>query len=66
MDSQETVKRPTEETNGLSHHENGPGDEPAPKRVKLDTALDAAQKLSRVATKQPRPRAKGVAPIKQE
>jgi hypothetical protein len=61
MESQETVKQPQEEGNGVSNkHQNDTNQEPALKRMKLDdTSKDASQKT-------PRPRVKGIAPIKEE
>ncbi|KAL2262160.1 hypothetical protein VTK26DRAFT_2271 [Humicola hyalothermophila] len=57
MEPQETGKRPQEGSNGAPNEpQNDTGGEPALKRVKLDDGLRGA----------PRPRVKGIAPIKEE
>ncbi|KAL2165294.1 hypothetical protein VTH06DRAFT_591 [Thermothelomyces fergusii] len=64
MESQETAKRPQQEANGSADRQNIPnGDEPAPKKVKLDGPSSASDVPAQSA---PRPRVKGVAPIKAE
>jgi tRNA-dihydrouridine synthase 3 len=64
MDSQETVKRPQEEVNRASNgNANGSNGEPAPKRMRLEDPSPASQNGVKAT---PRPRVKGVAPIKPE
>lgn len=66
MEPQDTVKRPQEEleANGASReHTTVANGEPSPKRLKLDGTPEASQDATQKA---PRPRVKGVAPIKEE
>lgn len=63
MDTQEAVKRPQEEANGIAiETANGSTEEPAVKRVKLDDASSAPGDVAQTS----RTRPKGVAPIKEE
>jgi tRNA-dihydrouridine synthase 3 len=64
MEPQETVKRPQEEAiDPPTETQNGSHSEPALKRMKLDGPPSASQDTAEAA---PRPRVKGVAPIKAE
>lgn len=65
MEPQETIKRPQGEANGSSAVDGVGGSnwEPAVKRVKLDDPSSAPGDVAQTTS---RPRAKGVAPIKEE
>ncbi|KAK4105743.1 FMN-linked oxidoreductase [Parathielavia hyrcaniae] len=67
MGSEEAMKRPQEEADFASVDENvnGSNGEPALKRVRLEDPASAAQDVAEI-TATPRPRVKGIAPIKKE
>ncbi|KAK4129470.1 FMN-linked oxidoreductase [Parathielavia appendiculata] len=66
MGSAETVKRPQEEANAAAiANVNGTNGERALKRMRLEDSSSAAQDAAET-TATPRPRVKGVAPIKRE
>ncbi|KAL2139319.1 hypothetical protein VTI28DRAFT_5333 [Corynascus sepedonium] len=63
MEPQEAAKRSQDEANGSMEHENNSHGEPAPKKIRID---DRPSTPDDPAKATPRPRVKGVAPIKAE
>lgn len=67
MEPQETAKRPQEEVDGTgSETANGSNGEPAAKKLKIDEPAPVLVDVVDAPQEAPKPRPKGVAPIKQE